>query len=53
MTCQLANDLKRGSILDMPGGPLAALVPGCAVSFANVVSFLLACILMEFFNHAN
>lgn len=52
-TCQRANQPKRVLILKAPGGPLAASSPGRAASLANVVSYLLACILMEFFNHTN
>lgn len=50
--CQRANEPKS---LDFEGTrmSLGCLVACCAVSFANVVSYLLACILMEFFNHAN
>lgn len=51
VTCRPANGWRGALVVEVPGDPLPALSPGCAVSFASVVSYFLACIFMEFFNH--
>ena len=52
-TCQRANDPRRALVWKVLGGPVAVLSPGRATLLAGVVSYLLACILVAFFNHAN